>query len=61
MRFVNSRAGRQLRLRGMNTRVVVPGIVRLGDRAAKAPAAVLNDRNGDGMRQRAASVRDHRP
>jgi hypothetical protein len=36
MRFVNSRTGRQLRLRGMNTRVVVPGTVRLGDLAAKA-------------------------
>jgi len=31
MRFVNSRVGRQLRLRGMNTRVVQPGIVRPGD------------------------------
>ena len=39
MRFVNSRLGRQLRLRGMNTRVVVPGIVRPGDLAAKASAA----------------------
>ncbi len=38
MRFVNSGLGRQLRLRGMNTRVVVPGAVRLGDLAAKAPA-----------------------
>jgi hypothetical protein len=37
MRFVNSRIGRQLRLRGMNARVVVPGTVRLGDLAAKAP------------------------
>ena len=37
MRFVNSRTGRQLRLRGMNARVVVPGTVRLGDLAAKAP------------------------
>src|SRR6516165_9026923 len=36
MRFVNSRLGRQLRLRGMNTRVVVPGIVRPGDLATKA-------------------------
>jgi hypothetical protein len=36
MRFVNSRVGRQLRLRGMNTRVVVPGTVRLGDLAVKA-------------------------
>jgi MOSC domain-containing protein YiiM len=33
MRFVNSRAGRQLRLRGMNTRVVQAGTVRVGDRA----------------------------
>lgn len=38
MRFVNSRTGRQLRLRGMNARVVVPGAIRLGDLAAKAPA-----------------------
>jgi len=37
MRFVNSRAGRQLRLRGMNTRVVLPGTVQPGDIAAKAP------------------------
>ncbi len=33
MRFVNSRVGRQLRLRGMNARVVRAGTVRLGDRA----------------------------
>jgi len=38
MRFVNSRTGRQLRLRGMNTRIVVPGTVRLGDLAVKADA-----------------------
>jgi len=38
MRFVNSRTGRRLRLRGLNARVVVPGPVRLGDLAAKAPA-----------------------
>ncbi len=36
MRFVNSRLGRQLRLRGMNTRVVRPGIVRLGDPATRS-------------------------
>jgi MOSC domain-containing protein YiiM len=35
MRFVSSRMGRQMRLRGMNARVVVPGTVRLGDLAAK--------------------------
>jgi MOSC domain-containing protein YiiM len=31
MRFVNSPVGRALRLRGVNTRVVTPGIVRVGD------------------------------
>jgi hypothetical protein len=35
MRFVNSRLGRQLRMRGMNTRIVVPGVVRIGDLATK--------------------------
>ena len=39
MRFVNSRIGREMRLRGMNTRIVVPGTVRLGDLAVKADAA----------------------
>lgn len=38
MRFVNSRTGRRMRLRGMNTRVVVPGTVRVGDLVTKAPA-----------------------
>jgi hypothetical protein len=41
MRFVNSRTGRQLRLRGMNASVLVPGTVRLGDLAVKAPAGLL--------------------
>jgi MOSC domain-containing protein YiiM len=39
MSFVNSRVGRQLRLRGMNTRVVMPGAVRLGDRASTSQVA----------------------
>jgi hypothetical protein len=38
MRFVNSRIGRQLRLRGMNCRVLVSGTVRLGDLARPAGA-----------------------
>ena len=38
MRFVNSRTGRRLRLRGMNTRIVIPGTVRLGDLAVKSGA-----------------------
>jgi len=41
MRFVNSRLGRQLRLRGMNTTVAVPGTVRLGDLAAKVPSGAV--------------------
>ena len=39
MRFVNSRVGRQLRLRGMNTQVVQPGTVRPGDIATRSPVA----------------------
>jgi hypothetical protein len=31
LRFVNSAVGRQLRLRGLNARVVIPGTVRQGD------------------------------
>jgi hypothetical protein len=36
-RFVNSPVGRELNLRGINTRVVVPGVVRLGDIVRKGP------------------------
>jgi hypothetical protein len=35
MKFVNSPLGRQLNLRGINTRVVEPGIIRVGDVAKK--------------------------
>jgi hypothetical protein len=35
-RFVNSPVGRELNLRGINTRVVVPGTVRVGDAVRKA-------------------------
>jgi len=34
-RFVNSRAGRELRLRGLNARILVSGTVRLGDTVHK--------------------------
>jgi hypothetical protein len=37
-RFVNSRVGRELRLRGLNARVVVSGTVRPGDTIRKLPA-----------------------
>jgi hypothetical protein len=35
VRFVNSRAGRDLRLRGLNARVVAPGRIRAGDTIRK--------------------------
>ena len=35
LRFVNSEAGRKLRLRGLNARVVVPGTIRPGDPVRK--------------------------
>ena len=37
MRFVNSPVGRELRLRGLNARVVVAGTVRPGDEIRKLP------------------------
>jgi hypothetical protein len=40
-RFVNSRDGRELRLRGLNARVVVSGTVRPGDTIRKCPADLL--------------------
>ena len=38
LKFVNSPQGRELRLRGANCRVVVPGTVRTGDSIKKLPA-----------------------
>ncbi len=35
VKFVNSPQGKQLRLRGLNARVVQPGVVRVGDIARK--------------------------
>ncbi|HEY7359817.1 MAG TPA: hypothetical protein VH642_03335 [Streptosporangiaceae bacterium] len=37
LRFVNSRTGRGLRLRGLNARIVTSGTVRPGDRVSKLP------------------------
>ncbi len=39
LKFVNSRVGRELRLRGVNTRVIEPGTIRRGDVIRKAQAA----------------------
>lgn len=41
MKFVNCRAGRELRLRGLNAKIVVPGTIRVGDEIRKVPAADL--------------------
>ena len=35
MKFVNSSRGRELHLRGINARVVVPGVIRAGDSVTK--------------------------
>ncbi len=35
MKFVNSAVGKELHLRGINTKVVQPGVIRRGDRARK--------------------------
>jgi MOSC domain-containing protein YiiM len=37
LRFVNSPVGRELRLRGANARIVVPGTIRTGDEVRKLP------------------------
>lgn len=38
LKFVNKSPGRELRLRGVNARVVTPGAVRTGDPIAKLPS-----------------------
>ncbi|HEY4914362.1 MAG TPA: MOSC domain-containing protein [Candidatus Dormibacteraeota bacterium] len=38
LRFVNSPVGRELRLRGANCKVVIPGVVRPGDAIRKVPS-----------------------
>jgi hypothetical protein len=38
MKFVNSAAGKELHLRGINAKVVHPGLIRVGDRARKVHA-----------------------
>jgi MOSC domain-containing protein YiiM len=35
MNFVNSAEGKSMHLRGINTRIVQPGVIRVGDRAEK--------------------------
>ena len=35
LRFVNSAIGKELRLRGLNARVITPGTIRRGDRVAR--------------------------
>lgn len=35
VKFVNTGEGKELHLRGINTKVVIPGVVKVGDKAAK--------------------------
>lgn len=37
LRFVNSPVGRELRLRGLNARIITPGTIRVGDLVRKLP------------------------
>jgi hypothetical protein len=50
-RFVNSDAGRALRLRGLNARVVVPGVVRRGDTIGKVVPVVARQSAGERGRE----------
>ena len=38
VKFVNSPVGKELHLRGINARVVQPGVIRIGDIARKYPS-----------------------
>jgi hypothetical protein len=60
MRLVNSRVGRELRLRGLNARVVRGGVVRTGDRVARLDVPALPDRLA-GVANVPLSVRPGRP
>ena len=42
MKFVNSPVGRSLNLRGINAKVVKPGVVRVGDQVSKVGADTLS-------------------
>jgi hypothetical protein len=50
LRFVNSRTGRALRLRGLNTRIVVSGTVRPGDVIRKLPAGAAGPADAGRLR-----------
>jgi hypothetical protein len=41
MKFVNAPLGRELRLRGLNARVVTPGTIRAGDEVSKVRSRIL--------------------
>ena len=58
MRFVNGRVGRELRLRGINAKVVVDGTVHPGDTVRKAPAAQLAEAAARPASSRATGTRN---
>ena len=50
-RFVNSEAGKELRLRGLNARIVEPGVVRRGDDVRVVRRGGLDDQTGASARE----------
>jgi hypothetical protein len=48
MQFVNSPLGRQLNLRGVNAKVVQPGVIRVGDAVRKIGVPTAADGSHDG-------------
>jgi MOSC domain-containing protein YiiM len=40
MKFVNSAVGRELHLRGINAKVVQPGVIRVGQVVKKLPGSI---------------------
>lgn len=46
MKFVNSPVGRELHLRGINAKVVHPGVIRVGDQVTKLPANQVSRERG---------------
>jgi len=57
LRFVNSPAGRSLRLRGVNARIVRPGTIRTGDPVRKVAVGSRRPGRRDSRPRRTARVR----
>jgi hypothetical protein len=56
--FVNSPVGRQLRLRGVNAKIVTPGTVHVGDTIRKRPAERPTSDPGEGVASQQRQAED---